>query len=403
MLIRLSMLALAASTLPILCQAQTTHNLAYTRHNTVSLTNADADRISADGTQLLQMKDSASDVSCNVTIRRRGSVSSFSNTDGIIDNATEFVSVENVPGDIKVVRAINWCGSTGGGIIGCARTPGSSLLMVRFTRNQEGILMTHEFGHNQGLPHRNGLGNLMHPSIGTSRLGVNAAECNAFKAPASLHAIHSGDEIQAQGTEDGGTLELVRTHYYHGFPVSIGLELPQDDASLLVQILRDQEQVEWWPNAMTALGLMGADNASVEIRELLLSLNREDLDDPFVFRAMTTAPIALGYYVNRTGDRETLDYLIEGADPSLVKEGSFSPLLLDDGGQGGIDALSLSGTFIAGLSLAVTEDDRALNALESIQKSQPSEFQAAVTDAVSQAIFEYGRVRELGLLEYSEE
>jgi len=403
MLERYSIAFLLFSALPMVSEAQTTHNLQYARHNSVTFTNADADRISSAATSLLLSKDSPSDVACNVTFRRSGNVRVFSNTDGIIDNVQEFVSVESTVGDVKVVRAINWCSSIGAGIIGCARVPGSSLLMVRFTQNQEGILMAHEFGHNQGLNHRNGTNNLMHPSIGTTRLGVNQAECSAFSTPARLRALDVGDVFQAQATEDTNTLDLVRTHYFHGFPVSIGLAIPPEDANLLIEIIRDREQSEWWPNAMAALALMGAEEASSEIRRLLSAISRRDLSDPLVFRALATAPIALGYYVNLSGDAETLDFLIEGANPSSASDGNFARLLPIDGDLAGIDEVSLAGTFIAGLSLAVTEDDRALRALEDVQDSQRAAFQSAVTDFVSQATLEYQRVRELGLLKYSEQ
>ena len=154
---------------------------------------------------------------------------------------------------------------------------------------------------------------------------------------------------------------------------------------------------------MAALALMGAEEASSEIRRLLSAISRRDLSDPLVFRALATAPIALGYYVNLSGDAETLDFLIEGANPSSASDGNFARLLPIDGDLAGIDEVSLAGTFIAGLSLAVTEDDRALRALEDVQDSQRAAFQSAVTDFVSQATLEYQRVRELGLLKYSEQ
>lgn len=380
-------------------EAQTrNHDLGFMRHNTTALTNSDADRIAADATNVLRTDSGADDISCDVVIRRRGNVGSFSATDGVIDNSSEFVQVEQLSGDVKVVRAINWCGSVGAGIIGCARVPGSSLTMVRFTRSLEGILLAHEFGHNQGLSHRNGTRNLMHPSIGASRVGVNQAECSAFRSPAQMHALPVAASFQAQSSSSSDSLAMIKEHYYHGFPVSIGIDLPPEDAKAIASLLADENEREWWPNALAALGLMGSEISFNEIQNFLTRTNAEDLQDPLVFRAAATAPIALGYYVNVTQDKTALEYMVSAASPErLLNEEPFQGLT---SGQEDY-ALTFAGSFIAGLSLAVTDDDAALNAL-SDAASRTDEFQSAVSDQIEQAQSEYLRVKEMGLLDYSE-
>lgn len=373
------------------------HDLVFMHHTGTSLTNAEADRIAADATAVLKTDSGNNDIACDVNVGRRGNVGSFSVTDGIIDNATEFVQVEQVSGDVKIVRAINWCGSIGAGIIGCARVPGSSLAMVRFNRSLEGILLAHEFGHNQGLSHRNGTDNLMHPSIGASRVGLNQAECTAFRGPARIHAFPSASVFNAQHTADSPVLEIIKQHYFHGFPVDVGLGLPPEAAGEIAALLSDEDQKEWWPNALAALGLIGGEDSFELITTFIEETAVGRTDDPDVFRALATAPIALGYYANVSADRDAVAYLAAGATPErLNRDSRFQSLSSEEPDSG----LGLAGSFIAGLSLAVTSDNEALNALNDLSTEEGG-FQAIITDRSNDAAREYLRVQEMGLEAYS--
>jgi flavodoxin len=134
------------------------------------LDDARADVILADATVVLQTNDGAGDRACLVHFTRDGAVTQFSTGDGSIDSQSEFNAVIALPGFVKVVNQINWCGGIIPNVIGCAPVPGSSLVVVRFTANQEGILWAHEYGHTQSLSHRTDTSNaVMFPSIGTNR------------------------------------------------------------------------------------------------------------------------------------------------------------------------------------------------------------------------------------------
>ena len=158
--------------------------LRVSRHTSVTLTDARADAILADATLVLGTDDGSGDVACAVQLVRESSapVTTFTMGTGIINSNADFTAVNTLPGSVKLVNQINWCGGPGIGIIGCAPVPGNSLVVVRFTGNQEGILWGHEFGHNQGLSHRNGLDLVMHPSIATTRRKINSLECNAYRS-----------------------------------------------------------------------------------------------------------------------------------------------------------------------------------------------------------------------------
>lgn len=374
------------------------HNLRFSHHVGTTLSDPEAVSIAASASNVVATDSGVDDISCAVSINKDGSVTSFVITDGVIDNAEEFVRIERLNGDIKVVRAINWCGSTGAGIIGCARVPGSSLVMVRFSPSLEGILMAHEFGHNQGLNHRNGHNNLMHPSIGPTRVGINEVECNAFKGPARINAVNNADTsgFSAQLAPQSDTTALIKQHYFHGFPVAEGKLIPKEDAELIIRILKDENQKEWWPNALAALGLMNSDKSFKAITDFMENASGKDFSDPLSFRALATAPVALGYYVNVSQDEKALQYMVKAATPDRMQNNpEFQNLrVLDD------DTTSvLAGSFMAALSVAVTEKDAVLEALKDI-KNETGPEQPLIFDQLNQSKIEYERVKELGLEAY---
>lgn len=154
--------------------------LQVSRHTNAATTNQGADTILSNATARLKTNDGTGDVSCCVEFERSGAVTTFALGNGIINSAADFTAVNGLPGNVKVVNQINWCGGFLVGIIGCAPIPGTSLIVVRFTANQEGILWAHEYGHNKGLNHRTGTNLIMNPTIGITRTRVNAAECSAI-------------------------------------------------------------------------------------------------------------------------------------------------------------------------------------------------------------------------------
>lgn len=155
--------------------------LQVSRYTTAVLDEARADAIFADATTVLQTNDGPGDVACQIQLVRSGAVGTFSTGTGSIDSNADFQSILGVPGNVKVVNTINWCGGFIPNVIGCSPVPGISLVVVRFTPNQEGILWDHEYGHNKGLQHRNDATAVMNPMIDLAHRVISAAECNAYR------------------------------------------------------------------------------------------------------------------------------------------------------------------------------------------------------------------------------
>lgn len=159
----------------------TVKSLGVSRYATSVLDNATADAILDKATQTLQTDNGSGDVPCDVVLARNGGVTSFSTGDGSIDSQAEFNTVIGLAGDVKIVNQITWCGGFGAGILGCAPQPGASFVAVRWsTLHQEGIIWAHEYGHNQGLPHRSG-DVVMKSSVAGRNTRVNSTECDAYR------------------------------------------------------------------------------------------------------------------------------------------------------------------------------------------------------------------------------
>ena len=84
--------------------------LAVSRYTTADISEADADRITADSSTVLQTKDGPDDIACPVQFVRDGGITVFETGDGSIDTAKEFDTVVGLPGQVKVVNEINFCG-----------------------------------------------------------------------------------------------------------------------------------------------------------------------------------------------------------------------------------------------------------------------------------------------------
>jgi hypothetical protein len=119
--------------------------------NGPQLTNQQADTILAAASSALRNNDGPGDVECSATFRRDGNVGTFTQGDGSIDSEREYDAVADGAGDVFVVNAINWCGGPIANAIGCADS--DSMIVVR--AGSEGVVWAHEYGHTQGLNHRN--------------------------------------------------------------------------------------------------------------------------------------------------------------------------------------------------------------------------------------------------------
>ena len=159
-------------------------SLEIARYTNVSLSESNVDStILPFANQLLQTNDGLGDVACPMSFRRSGSISTFSVGDGVIDDQAELNQVLQLPGLVKVVERIKWCGTSGTNLVGCAGPKGIAVTRVAAL---EGMLWAHEYGHNQGLwltAHRPSSLWLGYYAVVPIARRVSQSECDAMRNP----------------------------------------------------------------------------------------------------------------------------------------------------------------------------------------------------------------------------
>jgi hypothetical protein len=295
------------------------------------------DGIFVEMTGLVQGADGSTDVACEIGFARFGQLGTFT-SDEIpfsINNEADFRRVDGIGGSVKVVGEINWCGRLGVGIIGCASMPGPRLAVVRFTPNQEAVLWTHEFGHTTGSPHRDGAGALMQPFIGPDHRGVDQGECTRLIAGsevvqagstmlAARASAASDRTVPASARESSGMIlasavgpepvqSFVRKGFFEGVPYNQAKLYSDDDVPELQRLLQDPAAEDTWRNVVGTLGAIGTERA----KDVLITHLFSDPDgqlSPAAYIAKSDVPVALGWLVHKSDDREALELLINATD-----------------------------------------------------------------------------------------
>lgn len=316
---------------------ETAHVMVH-RHNSVSLTDADADRILADMGTVLQTKDSPIDVVTRLRYVRNGPVRVLPSTvAAVIQTQAQFNTLMGAGTGIKVVRRIRWCGRPGGSIIGCAPVGSRriNLAVVRYTASQEGILWAHEHGHNATLRHRTDDTNaVMYPSIASNRRVVNSPESLSYLA--GPHSVTGTLVVMAAGAAAGAAddangshppkdvRKFVRQHYFEGVPYAAASSYTEKDAEVLLEMLaKPMENDEFLPEIGTTVCFIGGEKAVPQ----LIKFVKSPLKSEAAFNAKNAVVIHLGDLINRTKSKVALDFLIEVAsDPAGARAMATSRL-----------------------------------------------------------------------------
>jgi hypothetical protein len=189
--------------------------LDYANHVAVTspMTDARLDTVLAQTSKLFGTSSYAGDVACCMTFSRTNTARTFGSTgDGldIIDNSTELNAVLNHSvARVKIVRAINYCGTTGTNYVGCSWIGGDGVAVVRMSSSgNEAVLWAHEYGHNVGLNHNTDSRCVMYGTISATHTGVSSAECDRYQAPvtaanADLRTIGICADSDGDGVQDG--------------------------------------------------------------------------------------------------------------------------------------------------------------------------------------------------------
>lgn len=296
------------------------------RHEMADLTNARADVILGDASTLLQVNDGPGDVACSVTLVRAGNVTEFTTGDGSLDTNSELQTVFNLPGNVKVVSEVNFCGGRQQtSFIGCGLTPGNSFITERFILNQEGIVWAHERAHNQGLGHRNTSdNNLMHAMVHVTGRRVNQGECTVLTGLPGLVGGTTSTESTASEVSDEGNgpvREFVSQIYFHGLPLDKAASYGDADVTILLDMLQEPGVVQYHEHVALTLGMIGSERAVQPLMAYVRKgIGGEAAKGPLsrpAYKGRVGAMVALGYLVHFTDSEEALSFLLASTSPEV--------------------------------------------------------------------------------------
>jgi hypothetical protein len=107
---------------------------------------------------------------------------------------------------------------------------------------------------------------------------------------------------------------FVHTRYRHGIPYDQAVRFGPSNVPILLEMLRDPAERDFYPNIIWTLGVIGDGRAT----DPLINFLERDIQgeiDPVLIRALMTVPMALGHIAAK-GNTNALNYLVSraGAD-----------------------------------------------------------------------------------------
>jgi len=198
--------------------------------------------------------------------------------------------------------------------------------------------------------------------------------------------------------------DFVRQTFIHGVPYEEANKYGSDVVPTLLEMLADNAEQAWWSNIVVTALIIGDDNA---VDSVLDFINKEEQGELSVshYTAKTSALMALGYAVNKNGNKKALEYLKSCIYPSYWEEKKLSwtsPF------QASRADLSVQMSTQAVLGLALSGDKDAATALRSLQEPSAAttevdkQFQAQVGSLVSEALNTLDIISKDGITEYYE-
>lgn len=366
------------------------------RHSSITLTDAEADRILRDMGTVLQNSDTGADVATPVQFVRNGPVRVLPATiPATIQTQAQLDALFAAGLGVKIVQGIQWCGGPGGSIIGCAPvgSPSVNIAAVPFTDNQEGILWAHEYGHNAGNGHRtDDTRAVMFPSIGSDHNVVNSTESGRFltgplaiTGAVSPMQVSQGHGESVQRPED--VLEFVTQHWIEGVPPEAASQYTEEDARRLLDVLENEAEryEEFLPEIVTTLCYIGSEAAV----EPLIEFVESPRAGRAVFQAKHATLIHLGDLIQKSGNQAAIDFLTRVATDmdmamALAEPQASMLAAAADGAAPTVEDLGsqLAVSATIGLSKAGSSDAKQIvNSL----RTDPNTF-AAVNQAAAEMI-----------------
>jgi hypothetical protein len=302
-----------------------THHLSVARHSDVALSASAVDAIFSEATNLLNtVQDECEDFACAATFSRDGDLVAFDDVDSVVTTDQEMDQLFDKSQDIKVVSLmIGVCGASGPDnstiVLGCAFANGSAILAEEAPAD----VWAHEWGHVQGLPHRNNCRrNLMHATEVRTN-AVNERERDAFLDPSPGSAANriipldwaadaSAAELRRAAGEsvDQWLNDVVDREYLRGIPADVlSATIDPQVTSTLTSMLQGAATPHRYRNSLRLLGLQG-DPAGVPAILQFLDSRPRQLGSADI-AVMAEALLALGRLADADATGQALAALVD--------------------------------------------------------------------------------------------
>ncbi len=362
------------------------------KHSTAVLTEANSAAIIAESNSYLTQ--------CNAKLGQGGGVADAPTIPSTINSQADISAACSAmmtgPAGItrrwRVVNAINWCGgptSPGSTILGCAPTPGTCVILRRWT-NLEGQILAHEFGHSKGLPHRSDSSNaLMYPSIDATHTQLNASECSAIRQ-VSFTAEGPPNPQHASGR----TLtieEFVAQVYPEGIPMDEAERFTGADVAKVAPWLKDNSRAAYWANIAAVIGIVSDKDAYPRLRELILRPGTGKLPIE-QYDGRVAAIRALGWVVRHGGPPAARSFLESHVAPEAWSSVPWLAPYHVLSSERDVDLAA-----VTALALSTVGDSRALQVLQRqlpLTKRLGAKRSTVLRRAIEQAIADARRARK---------
>jgi matrixin len=293
-------------------------DLSIDREESVGFTSEQAATILKQGLTVLSTIDiSGHDVATNVPLHFNGRIETFSYQKGIIDTCTDLDKLFEMPHNVHVVKEIHCCGGVkGGSILGCSDANRSLVITFdpAFPSVFDGILWMHEYGHHQGLCHRNDRSAIMYPVIDLDHTTVNWCEHEHFLGLTSRPCVDQTPYSRIKARSKLSAVEFVHQIFIEGVPYDQARVFTKADVAPLLRLLHRRDQRPYWANTVTVLGSIGDISVFQPLKQFV-DVIAED-SSPAARQARDSVPIALGYLWAETKDPAILTYLLSRLPPA---------------------------------------------------------------------------------------
>lgn len=196
--------------------------------------------------------------------------------------------------------------------------------------------------------------------------------------------------------QDMDVQDFVHQIYVEGIPYELANAYDSTAVPTLLGMLADTTEAAYWANIAVTLCIIGDETAV----DPLIDFIKEDQGalSSDVYRAKSSAVMALGYLVNKTGNATALTYLIESLNPTVWEEREVTYTGPFQASTAARDA-DLSTMAMLGLALSGHPD--AAEALRNLTMTNFDEtFQAQASGAAAAALEAHQQIADEGLVEY---